>query len=491
MIVVLENTAYERALRAPFLKQLSERGALLTHYEAVASPSQPNYLALTSGTTFGYYSDHSVDFPAKSIADLLDAKNLTWKTYAEGYPGRCFLGPRSGKYVRKHLPFLSYLPISKNPLRCAKIVNASELDQDLKNDQLPNYSLYIPDLDNDGHDTGVEYADRWLETTFGARLKDPAFIKDLLFVVTFDEGSSLLDHHTYAVLLGAEISPGTEITRPYNHYSLLRTIEEEFQLGTLGRHDQSAQPITEAWNKPNQILSPGDAALSSPLIRARAVRGVHSIPYTVVLPPQYTREKSWPVILYLHGSGESGSNNEAQLKVGILPWAQTHPERYPAILVLPQSPSEDDWEVPLSNPGEPKVTSLDLAEIALDEVTSEFNGDPSRIYLTGISMGGYGAYELASARPGKFAAVLPISGGGNPQLMAPLLRATPIWDFHGRFDPVVPVSASREMISAIRAAGNTELRYTEYFFGLHNVWDRTYGDAKVTDWLFAQKKPRF
>jgi Phosphoesterase family len=248
MIVVLENTNYDAALRQPFLKSLTHRGALLTHYSAVAHPSEPNYIALISGSTYGVASDANVTLDKPQIGDLLEAKGLTWKVYSEGYPGNCFLGAAAGNYVRKHVPFLSFKNVQDDPARCARIVDASELNSDVRDGKLPAYSLYIPDLKDDGHDTGVAYADRWLSATFGPFLQNPRFTRGMLFVVTFDEGRSFFGgNHVATVLVGDTVTPGAASGTDYNHYSLLRLVEDAFGLRSLGPGDAHAGVITGIW----------------------------------------------------------------------------------------------------------------------------------------------------------------------------------------------------------------------------------------------------
>jgi hypothetical protein len=257
-IIVLENTAAVTALQQPYLQSLRQTGAYLNQFFAVTHPSQPNYIALTSGSTNGVSGDGNVTLAVKHVGDLLDAKHLTWRVYAEGFPGPCFLGARSGTYVRKHAPFLSYQNVQRNAARCANIVNAAQLDQDIAAGTLADYSLYIPDLKNDGHDTGVSFADMWLRQAFEPKFTDPRFTYDMLVVVTFDEDDQGHGNHIYTVLLGESVLPGTTSETRYDFFNLLRTIEETFALGTLGKHDAKAAPITGVWKGPTPD-SPGHA----------------------------------------------------------------------------------------------------------------------------------------------------------------------------------------------------------------------------------------
>jgi acid phosphatase len=154
--------------------------------------------------------------------------------------------------VRKHEPFISFLNVQKDPKRCAKIVNSNQLPADVAAGQLSQYSLYIPDLKNDAHDTGVAYASKWLEGFLTPLLANPSFTRNTLVVVTFDEDQGgTATNQIYTVLLGDPVKPGVVNNTLYNHYSLLRTIEDNFKLGNLGREDSKASVITGIWKGSN------------------------------------------------------------------------------------------------------------------------------------------------------------------------------------------------------------------------------------------------
>lgn len=244
-MIVLENTDAASAIQQPFLSQLAAQGALLTNYSAITNPSQPNYIGLTSGGTWGIADDNNHTVDVRHIGNLIEEKGLTWKSYAEGYPGGCNLSANVGTYYRKHEPFLSYTNVQTDPTRCAKVVNSSEFSTDLAAGNLPNFSLYIPDINNDGHDTGVAYADNWLSSTFSTLIKDPNFMKNNLFIVTFDEGSQA--NQVYTVLYGDSVKAGAQSAQATGHYGLLATIEQYLGLGSLGQADATAQPITGIW----------------------------------------------------------------------------------------------------------------------------------------------------------------------------------------------------------------------------------------------------
>ena len=249
MIVIFENTDYADAVKQPFFAKLATQGANLTKFFAETHPSQPNYIALTSGSLHGVKGNENVTLEVKNIGDLLEAKKNTWKVYAEGLPSECFLGATDKKYARKHEPMISYKSIQKDPKRCAKIVNADELQKDVEAGTLPDFSLFIPDLDNDGHDTGVKFADKWYRSLFGPLLKNPKFAKDMLLVTTFDEGSNFGTNQVYTSLYGDLVEAGSESNLAYDHFSLLRTLEAGFGLDNLGQEDKGAATISGVWKK--------------------------------------------------------------------------------------------------------------------------------------------------------------------------------------------------------------------------------------------------
>ena len=247
LVIVLENTDYAEALKRPYLKELTKRGALLADYHGVAHPSQPNYVAMVAGDMRGVIDDEKYDLEGRTLADLLEAKGRTWGVYAERYPGNCDERPHIGKYARKHQPFISFRAIREDRARCARIKPAPALDADAKAGALPDFALYVPDLDHDGHDTGSKAASKWLGKAFGPRFADPAFMKDLLVVVTFDEDGGTADNRVYAVLLGPGVRPGARSDARYDHYSIMRTAEAAFGLDDLGREDAKAAPFGGVW----------------------------------------------------------------------------------------------------------------------------------------------------------------------------------------------------------------------------------------------------
>jgi hypothetical protein len=251
LIIVLENQDYQAAIADPYLEQLASEGASFTNFHGLFHPSYPNYLAMVAGKGLPTHGDWQKDFRECTIADLLQSKRLSWKNYAQGYPGndeQCFQGDRFDRYARKHVPFMSFVPVQQH--QCGNIVAASQFDTDIRNDTRPVYAFYSPDLDNDAHDTGLPRASKWLKDFLGPFLHNPAFMKGTLIIVTFDESKSYskdVANHIYTVFLGPMVKRGMKVEDNYNHYNVLRTIEDNFGLCALGEGDGGAKPITSVW----------------------------------------------------------------------------------------------------------------------------------------------------------------------------------------------------------------------------------------------------
>ena len=247
IIVMFENANYSDAIKQPFFKKIADQGAHFSNFLALTHPSQGNYIALTSGSLNGVNSDGVFDIDVRSIADLLEEKGLTWKVYSEAFPGHCFLGKSKGNYVRKHVPFISYLDIQKNPQRCAKIVEAAQFDVDVEQGKLPDYIFYVPDVRNDGHDTGVSYADKWYNQKFSPYLNNAKFMENTVLITAFDESSfSASKNQIYVSIVGPGVKSSV-VADSLNLYSLLNLFEENWNLGSLGKNDIQAVPVPQIW----------------------------------------------------------------------------------------------------------------------------------------------------------------------------------------------------------------------------------------------------
>lgn len=209
--------------------------------------------------------------------------------------------------------------------------------------------------------------------------------------------------------------------------------------------------------------------------------GATTYRYVVYVPFDWTADRAWPVILFLHGVGERGTDGLRQSEVGLGRAIRMSSERVPAIAVFPQLQPGQRWV------DEP----VDAAMQALDEAIAEFNGDPARLYLTGISLGGYGVWHTAQLHPERFAAIVPVCGGIAPaQTAASVARAVghiPAWIFHGADDDIIPVAESRNMHKALHKA-TPGARYTEYPACGHDSWTRAYAEPELWTWLFAQRQ---
>jgi predicted peptidase len=214
--------------------------------------------------------------------------------------------------------------------------------------------------------------------------------------------------------------------------------------------------------------------------------------YRLHVPDGVDETSPCPLILFFHGAGERGSDNKRQMKHGV--WdllLYARKQRKPVIIIAPQCPAGEQWvntpwgDLSHTMPEKPS-TSMQLVMGLLRQSIKTLPVDEKRIYVTGLSMGGFGVWDIIQRHPEIFAAALAVCGGGDTAL-APRLTALPIWAFHGGKDTVVKPARSRDMIAAIKKAGGTP-RYTEYKGVGHNAWSRTYRNRDVLAWLLDQKK---
>ena len=207
--------------------------------------------------------------------------------------------------------------------------------------------------------------------------------------------------------------------------------------------------------------------------------------YRLLSPPRIEAGVLYPVIVYLHGAGERGDDNQQQLVY--LPELMIRPERrraYPCFLIAPQCGQRCWWSD--KSPGQEISFYLEAVMAMLDAVLSSQPADPERVYATGISMGGFGVWDLAGQFTDRLAAAVPICGGGAERT-APRLTELPIWAWHGDQDEAVPVRYSRRMIEAIRQAGGHP-RYTELKGVGHDSWTPVYENDGLMEWMFAQRR---
>ncbi len=222
--------------------------------------------------------------------------------------------------------------------------------------------------------------------------------------------------------------------------------------------------------------------------------GFH-LPYRIYVPSDYDASKFYPLVLLLHGAGERGNDNIAQLKNGICEMFK-HPDSpiHSAIVIAPQCPENEQWvyvrtwsECIYSTDKIPKSAPLKAAYELLSEVRGHYSIDADRIYITGISMGGFGTWDLLVRHGDTFAAAAPVCGGCDVS-KAELLKDIPIMTFHGALDPTVPPTSTRAMYAAIKNAGGTKIYYEEIPNAGHCIWDEVYAKKELATWLFAQKR---
>ncbi len=214
--------------------------------------------------------------------------------------------------------------------------------------------------------------------------------------------------------------------------------------------------------------------------------------YRLMKPLDYKPSQKYPVVLFLHGAGERGNDNAAQLKHGMKEFtAESRRREYPCYVIAPQCPTEKKWvEVDWSAsshqaPVEASV-SLRLSIEVIRSMIESSGVDRTRIYITGLSMGGYGTWDAVARYPDLFAAAVPICGGGDPSTIEKMLK-TPIWAFHGGKDKVVLPQRSREMIDGLKKAG-ADPKYTEYPDAGHDSWTETYANPELYRWMFGQRR---
>jgi predicted peptidase len=196
--------------------------------------------------------------------------------------------------------------------------------------------------------------------------------------------------------------------------------------------------------------------------------------YLLYLPPGYESKNGWPLILFLHGAGERGSDIRKVNEDG-LPEMLEQGKKLPFIIVSPQCPSGEAWNW--------KLKSLSAL---IDEIAANYKVDQDRIYVTGLSMGGFGAWALAAYSPDRFAAIMPICGGGE-LTSVPRLTKLPIWAFHGAKDDIVPIARTQELVDALtKAHGN--VKFTVYPELQHDCWTTTYKNPEVYKWLLEHKR---
>ncbi len=249
------------------------------------------------------------------------------------------------------------------------------------------------------------------------------------------------------------------------------------------------------------FLSPGQAeAQDTDLYQQKTylAKNGTEIPYRILYPAGFDPSKKYPLVLFLHGAGERGNDNRAQLVHGSSLFLEKQ-SQFPAIVILPQCPKDRYWSSVKIDRSQPKykfeydykstkeTPELSAVMALLKDLSRKHKIDRNRIYVMGLSMGGMGTFEAITRHPRVFAAAIPICGGGDPSLAGNFAKKVPLWVFHGAEDAVVHADYSREMVKATESAGG-KVKYTEYPGVNHNSWDNAFAEPELLPWLFSQKK---
>lgn len=232
------------------------------------------------------------------------------------------------------------------------------------------------------------------------------------------------------------------------------------------------------------------------------IRGADTLRYRILYPENYGRKKPYPLVVFLHGAGERGNDNEHQLDLGASLFLRDSIRRkFPAIVIFPQCPPDSLWNK--FPPGPPYDTTVEfnhamntlalstperLVKLLIDSLAEYRIADKKRIYLGGLSLGGFGTYDLIIHYPGYFAAAFPICGQANVELYPKVASRVPVWIFHGAIDDVISPWPDRSLIKALQHIGAKNARYTEYPGVKHNSWVNAFAEPDLLPWLFSFKK---
>ncbi|WP_336127712.1 prolyl oligopeptidase family serine peptidase [Mesoflavibacter sp. CH_XMU1422-2] len=229
------------------------------------------------------------------------------------------------------------------------------------------------------------------------------------------------------------------------------------------------------------------------------IKGKDTLKYRIMYPENFSKDKKYPVVLFLHGAGERGSDNQKQLTHGSkLFLDKMNRGAFPSIVIFPQCPKEDYWananvdrsSYPLNitfPENEAPTTALSLVMNLMDDMVKKPYVQTDKVYVGGLSMGGMGTFEILYRKPDMFAAAFAICGGGNPDTVTSFAKKVPMWVFHGAKDDVVTPQHSVTMVNAILNAGGTP-NFTLYADDNHNSWDSTFAEPELLTWLFSNTK---
>lgn len=272
---------------------------------------------------------------------------------------------------------------------------------------------------------------------------------------------------------------------------------ENYRTGLIWNLMKKNRYVTEGLRKAGFQGGWLDGAIPSP--NDAFEKGMHldgegnMLPYRLLKPEKPAPGEKYPLVIFLHGAGERGSDNQAQLSNGALAFAEPfNRQNYPCFVLAPQCPKDSLWSTIDSRKGigmsEQPLQAMRLLLELVDQWVAENPAiDPNRIYVTGLSRGGFGTFDFIARRPGLVAAAMPLCSGGDLE-KAETIAHIPTWIFHGAVDPVIPVKNSEDIHNALRKAGG-QPKLTIYHTLGHAIWQETYYNPEVMKWLFQQKKP--
>lgn len=261
VVIVLENRSFSPSHDTPYMRSLVHRGALLTSYYAIQHPSLPNYLALISGHTYGVTTDgYSGTLQEPTIVDGLEARGLSWRAYIAGMPAPCYRGVATGRYVKRHNPFMYFGGVTGNRTRCARVQPYTSFLSYLAHGKLPAFTWITPDLCDDGHDCPDSSVDAWMAANVPPILSSRAFKDRGVLFVTHDEADRTSSSGCCAglafggqvetIAVGYHIHPGIKVSEPADHYSLLGTIEKALRLPLIGHAGCPCNPpLAGLWTR--------------------------------------------------------------------------------------------------------------------------------------------------------------------------------------------------------------------------------------------------
>ncbi len=246
----MENTSYASMMGQKYIRNLwlNYPSVRFTHMQQVSPVTQANSMAMISGNDYGIRDNEMVRVFTPTIVNLLESRGITWKVYAEQYPGSCYLNEGIGDYKRYRVPFLSVSEIQSDRHLCSKIVNFKFLDQDLMYNTLPELSIVIPSLRGSGATSGISTAQNTIQHVIDPILSNSDMLSDTTIMITTTTNTDIKNPELFTMILGRGVKDyAMSVDTIVNHYHLLRTLELGFDLGHLNQNDAKSMPLTGFW----------------------------------------------------------------------------------------------------------------------------------------------------------------------------------------------------------------------------------------------------